>query len=74
MASIIPKDLGVLLGPANNPGCYHQKYDGTTDMSTVSVTLDLYIPMLVTSKKITILQFKKTLLGQRLCTKLEQSR
>merc|ERR1712038_1773695 len=34
MASIIPKDLGVLLGPANNPGCYHQKYDGTTDTST----------------------------------------
>ena len=42
MASIIPKDLGVLLGPANNPGCYHQKYDGTTDMSTVSAELDLY--------------------------------
>ena len=73
MASIIPKDLGVLLGPANNPGCYHQKYDGTTDMSTVSVTLDLslYVGYF---QKITFLQFKKTLLGQRLCTKLEQSR
>ena len=36
MSNIIPKDLGILLGPSNNPGCYHQKYDGTTDMSTVS--------------------------------------
>ena len=58
MASIIPKDLGVLLGPANNPGCYHQKYDGTTDMSTVSVTLDLSLCWLL-QKKITFLQFKK---------------
>ena len=40
MSNIIPKDLGVLLGPPNNPGCLHQKYDGTTEMSTVSTKLE----------------------------------
>ena len=59
MASIIPKDLGVLLGPANNPGCYHQKYDGTTDMSTVSVTLDLYLFVGYFKKKLHFYNLKK---------------